>query len=247
MLLLLIITCSVFGFQGYRQPPAEKGFPITTKCSEPEHEPVKSTTVFKSMNKFQKLVCTVVFMVKKTQKCDDDDKISISNALDILRREKNYANSSIRVAVDLSPNDLRDVVLVLDAIQSANSTEGQLTYYEAKYDFRFAEGLVQDVVNRMFEINLDNPKVIPVPLHDLKLMASKTSKSCVNHRAELYIWIGAHQNADFPRHIPLWLNAENEVLEGSSTFLSLLKNFPPLKYPGLTLPCEYKTGKYTRQ
>ncbi len=97
----------------------------------------------------------------------------------------------------------------------------------------------QRLVDLMFNRVDPEPEVRieRVLLSALSLMPHKRGKkSPVNHRAELFIWIGAH-DADYPRHQPLWLNAENQVTEGSSTYLSLLENFPPAHYPNLTIPC----------
>jgi hypothetical protein len=92
----------------------------------------------------------------------------------------------------------------------------------------------------MFE---EDDNVVPVPLSQISLMSSKKAKSNRNHRAELFIWIGAHEWTDFPRHPPLWLNKDNEVEEGSSTFVSIVHNFLSMEVGSticLTIPCIYR-------
>ena len=156
------------------------------------------------------------------------DCLSVTECLESLSNSK--LDTDISVAISL--HELRHTVWILDLLQNHERN------FCAKYDFSSAEGTDQEIINRMFEAD---PDALNVPLSSLKLMGTKKTKSCRNHRAELYIWIGAHAAADYPRHEPLWLTSANEVSEGSSTFLSILQNFS-LSVASLTVPCIYKNS-----
>ena len=139
------------------------------------------------------------------------------------------------LTVTMTRDNLRSCVPVLDAIQASGLYTATYRFPEVKHPTE-----LQSMIDRMFEEHVD---ALHVPLSQILLMQSKKSKSHRNHRAELFIWIGAHEGTDFPRHPPLWLNSKNEVEEGSSTFLSIIHNFSSsgLLSSSLTVPCVYRT------
>ena len=104
----------------------------------------------------------------------------------------------------------------------------------------------QVLVDRMFDVsriqNGENFHLIRLDF--VHLLDSKRYKTPDNHRAQLKIWTSATQCFYEPKpysgHQPLWLNADGGVEEGSSTFLSIVKNFPISMHRDLRVPCVFK-------
>ena len=162
---------------------------------------------------------------------DEPKYTAIREAIELFETDR--CPNVLTVGVRNIADDLRCCVPLLDHIQTHRGK------YLAIYEFpKYPDE--QEVINSMFET--DEADIEFVLLSSLKLMPTKLKKSNKNHRAELFIWIGAHKETDYPRHQPLWRNQHNEIEEGSSTFVSILHNFPPQVHPGLRVPCIYKLG-----
>jgi hypothetical protein len=109
----------------------------------------------------------------------------------------------------------------------------------------------QVLCDRMFDVtDIQNGEEVHfVCLDFIHLLDSKQDKTPDNHRAQLYIWQSAtqcfHEPKPFMGHQPFWLNADGGVEEGSSTFLSIVKNFPISMHPDLCVPCVFKMSDGT--
>ena len=172
-----------------------------------------------------------------------------------IRNLQSKYQHSFSVIVD--PASDRPGITVLDAIQARGGDD----YFSA---YKFPKDIpAQTLIDRMFDVTKlqhSDQVVHYVPLHSLKLMPSKQHKNIDNHRAEMYIWNSAtillhHDKANaytYTGHQPLWINMDYEVEEGSSTYLSILRNFPPAHgniplYPNIKVPVVFVINKKKKQ
>jgi hypothetical protein len=155
--------------------------------------------------------------------------------------EPELTSHSNSISVYFSHADIRLSIPLLDLVQNTSS-------FRAVYKFPplLSEETEESWAQRLVDLMFEAPAEEHVRLDSINLMPSKQAKSCKNHRAELFIWLGAH-NADFPRHQPLWLDAHNQVTEGSSTFLSIRNNFPSARFPSLKVPCVRRVQQATAE
>ena len=180
---------------------------------------------------------TVEFVSQKSERRPGDGLASVADAIELLKNPSFAA--SFRVAIEAGEASAsRDV---LDVVRTRPAE------YRASYRFPpVGEGSpvsAQDLIDRIFDTSkhAGGEAVLFFRLADLTLAPHKLEKSPHNHRAELYIWQGAH-DLPVPRHQPFWLDESFTVTEGSSTFISVLKHFPPHEHPKLKVPCIVKPG-----